>query len=238
MSLAFAILFYVATLVLVVGVALKIMQYSKTPAPLKIPTTPAPTTTSGVVMRMFREVVFFESLFKATIWTWIFAWAFHVGLFAVLIRHGRYFHDLLPAAIVGPLKYAAFAMIIGLTGLLIRRFAVNRVRYISAPSDYAMLILLLLIGISGAMMTFVDHVDVVGVKSYFHAWMTFDIENLILPSDMVLRIHLFLVAVLMLIFPISKLLHAPGIFFSPTRNQADNPREVRHVAEWAEKLSK
>jgi nitrate reductase gamma subunit len=129
-------------------------------------------------------------------------------------------------------------MIIGLTGLLIRRFAVNRVRYISAPSDYAMLILLLLIGISGAMMTFVDHVDVVGVKSYFHAWMTFDIENLILPSDMVLRIHLFLVAVLMLIFPISKLLHAPGIFFSPTRNQADNPREVRHVAEWAEKLSK
>ena len=26
----------------------------------------------------------------------------------------------------------------------------------------------------------------------------------------------------MIIFPISKLLHAPGLFFSPTRNQADN----------------
>lgn len=236
MSLAFAILFYVATLVLVVGVALKVVQYSKTPAPLKIPTTPAPTTTSGVVMRMFREVVFFESLFKSTIWTWIFAWAFHMGLFAVLFRHGRYFHDLLPAVIVGPLKYAAFAMIIGLIGLLVRRFAVNRVRYISAPSDYAMLILLLLIGISGAMMTFASHVDIVGVKNFFHAWMTFDFDNLMLPPDTVLRIHLFFVAVLMLIFPISKLLHAPGIFFSPTRNQVDNPREVRHVAEWAEKL--
>ena len=59
MSLAFAILFYVATLVLVVGVALKVVQYSKTPAPLNIPPTPAPTTTSCVVMRMFREVVFF-----------------------------------------------------------------------------------------------------------------------------------------------------------------------------------
>ena len=236
MSLAFAILFYVATLVLVVGVAFKIVQYSKTPVPLKIPTTPAPTTTSGVVMRMFREVVFFESLFKSTIWTWIFAWAFHMGLFAVLFRHGRYFHDLLPAVIVGPLKYAAFAMIIGLIGLLVRRIAVNRVRYISAPSDYAMLILLLLIGISGAMMTFASHVDIVGVKQYFHAWMTFDFDNLILPPDIVLRIHLFFVAVLMLIFPISKLLHAPGIFFSPTRNQVDNPREVRHVAEWAEKL--
>jgi hypothetical protein len=30
----------------------------------------------------------------------------------------------------------------------------------------------------------------------------------------------------MIIFPISKLLHAPGLFFSPTRNQTDNPREA------------
>ena len=30
-------------------------------------------------------------------------------------------------------------------------------------------------------------------------------------------------------FPFSKLLHAPGVFFSPTRNQIDNPREVRYV---------
>lgn len=236
MSLAYAILFYVATLVLVVGVALKIVQYSKTPAPLKIPTTPAPTTTSGVVLRMFREVVFFESLFKSTIWTWIFGWVFHMGLFAVLLRHSRYFNELLPAVVVGPLKYAAFAMIIGLVGLLVRRFAVNRVRYISAPSDYAMLILLLLIGISGAMMTFVEHTDIVALKQYFDAWMAFDFSNLVLPPDPLLRIHLFLVAVLMLIFPISKLLHVPGVFFSPTRNQVDNPRELRHVAEWAEKL--
>ena len=40
----------------------------------------------------------------------------------------------------------------------------------------------------------------------------------------------------MLIFPISKLLHAPGVFFSPTRNQVDNPREQRHIAKWAIKL--
>jgi hypothetical protein len=49
----------------------------------------------------------------------------------------------------------------------------------------------------------------------------------------VLLAHLGLVAVLMLIFPISKLLHAPGLFFSPTRNQADTAREVRHIASWA-----
>jgi hypothetical protein len=40
----------------------------------------------------------------------------------------------------------------------------------------------------------------------------------------------------MLVFPFSKLLHAPGVFFSPTRNQTDNPRSVRHVAPWAAKF--
>ena len=44
---------------------------------------------------------------------------------------------------------------------------------------------------------------------------------------------MLLVIALMLVFPISKLLHAPGIFFSPTRNMVDNPRETRHVTAWA-----
>jgi len=40
----------------------------------------------------------------------------------------------------------------------------------------------------------------------------------------------------MFIFPVSKLLHAPGVFFSPGRNQVDNPREKRHLAPWAAAL--
>ena len=47
-----------------------------------------------------------------------------------------------------------------------------------------------------------------------------------------------LVALLMIIFPISKLLHAPGLFFSPTRNQTDNARELRHVSAWTNALDK
>jgi hypothetical protein len=43
---------------------------------------------------------------------------------------------------------------------------------------------------------------------------------------------------LMLIFPFSKLLHAPGVFFSPTRNQVDDPREARHLVGWAAKLER
>jgi len=57
-----------------------------------------------------------------------------------------------------------------------------------------------------------------------------------LPGDFLLLVHLGLVALLMIIFPISKLLHAPGVFFSPTRNQTDDSRERRHLAPWAKEL--
>ncbi len=237
MSSAYALLFIVATLVLVLGLARKIAQYAKTPAPLKIPTTPAPVTQTGVVMRLFREVVFFESLFKSTKWTWVFSWMFHMGLFLVLLRHLRYFIDpvWLPIELIQPFgKYAAFAMIAGLAGLLVRRIFVDRVRYISAPSDYLWLLLLIFIGMSGALMTFVIHTDVVAVKHFFTGIWTLSGGQL--PMDPVLLVHLTLVAVLMILLPFSKLLHIPGVFFSPTRNQVDNPREKRHLVEWARKL--
>ncbi len=240
MSTFYAILFIVATLVLVIGVARRVYLYYKVPAPLKIPTTPAPTTTAGVVMRMFREVVFFESLFKATKWTWLFGWMFHIGLALVLARHLRYFMDadnlFFPLVeLIQPFgKYASFAMVAGLFGLLARRLFVDRVRYISSPSDYAMLLLLILIGLAGMSITFFFRTDIVALKSFFDGLWVFDWKGL--PTDAALLIHLALVAILFLIFPVSKLLHAPGVFFSPTRNQVDNPREQRHIVDWARKL--
>ena len=237
LSVFFAVLFYIATAVLVGGLAYRIYQFATTPAPLKIPTTPAPVTQSGVVLRMFREVVFFESLFKGTKWTWIFSWAFHMGMFLVLARHLRYFTDPVwtPVALIQPFGiYAGFAMLAGLVGLWARRFLVDRVRYISAPSDHLMLVLLIAIAASGLTMTFVAHTDVVMVKQFFRGLMTFNWSPL--PADFFVIVHLLLVALLMLIFTFSKLLHAPGVFFSPSRNQVDNPREKRHIAAWARKL--
>lgn len=233
----FAVLFYVATLILVIGVAAKIRTYARVPAPLKIPTTPAPKTRGGVVLRMFREVVFFESLFKSNKWIWLFGWTFHMALWLVLARHLRYFTQPVWGWVemVQPFgTYAAFAMIAGLLGLWARRILVERIRYISNPSDHLMLALLIGIGGTGALTRFVAHTDIVAVKAYMLGLMRLRIGDL--PGDPILLLHLFLVAVLMIVFPLSKLLHAPGVFFSPSRNQVDNPREVRHVAPWAAKL--
>jgi nitrate reductase gamma subunit len=181
--------------------------------------------------------VFFESLFKGNKWTWLFGYLFHFGLFLVLVRHLRYFITPVPAPIeiIQPFgMYASFAMVAGLFGLWARRFLVDRVRYISAPSDHLILALLVLIGLSGMAMTFLEHTDVVGLKQFVMGLMTFNWVEI--PSDPLLILHLALVAALMIIFPFSKLLHAPGVFFSPSRNQVDDPRERRHVAEWARAL--
>jgi nitrate reductase gamma subunit len=183
--------------------------------------------------------VFFESLFKGNLWTWLFGWVFHVSLALVLARHLRYFTEPVWfwVVLVQPLGIlAGFGMLIGLTGLLARRIAVERIRYISTPSDYLMLVLLIAIAASGLAMKYVAPTDVVAVKKFFLGLMYFDWQPL--PADGALYVHLALVAALMLVFPFSKLLHAPGVFFSPSRNQADNPREARHLAPWAAQLER
>ena len=220
---------YLATIVFVVGVGRKIYQYASTPAPLKIPTTPAPTTRGGVVLRMAREVVLFDSLFKASKPTWIFSWLFHAGLLVALLCHLRYFTDPVWGwvSLIAPLsKYAGIAMLVGLTGLLLRRIFVDRVKTISAPSDYLMLLLILGIAATGLLMRFGWHTDIIAVKQFALGLKSFEFASL--PGGVLVLLHLLLVAVLLLIFPFSKLLHAPGLFFSPSRNQVDNPREVRH----------
>jgi nitrate reductase gamma subunit len=233
----YALLFYVATATLVGGLGMRIWQYAKTPAPLKSPTTPAPTTRAGVTFRLAREVVLFESLFKSNKWIWLFGWLFHAALALVLVRHLRYFTD--PVWTVVKLAqpfgiYAGFAMVAGLLGLWARRIVVPRIRYISAPSDHLMLALLVGIGVSGLAMKYLAHTDIVALKAFFIGLMRFNIQPL--PADPVLLVHLGLVAALMIVFPFSKLLHAPGVFFSPSRNQVDDPRERRHLAAWARRL--
>ena len=237
MSAFYALLFTVAFLVLILGLTKKIIQYSRVPAPLKIPVTPAPLTKGGVAIRLAKEAILFAALFRSNKWTWLFGWMFHMSLFVVLLNHLRFFIKDVPLPLVllqNVGEYAAFTMFIGLTGLLVRRMFVARVKYISSPSDYLWLILLMFIGFTGIIMRFISHTDIIAVKEFCLGLMSFDWQSL--PTDFPLMVHLFLVAVLMILLPFSKLLHIPGLFFAPTRNQVDNPREKRHVASWALKL--
>lgn len=234
----YAILFYIAFAVMAGGLAFKIRQFATTPAPLKIPVTPAPVTTGGVVVRMALEVVLFYSLFRSNKWIWLFGWVFHAAMALVLLRHLRYFTEPVWAivALAQPFGlYAGFAMLAGLMALWARRFVVARVRYISSPSDHLMLALLVGIVASGFAMQYVAHTDIVGLKAFMLGLMYLNWSPI--PADPVLLVHLGFVATLMIVFPFSKLLHAPGVFFSPSRYQVDNAREKRHIASWASKMN-
>ena len=237
LGITFSVLFYLAAILLVVGLLRRILVYTRTPAPLVIPTTPAPTTRIGVVGRMAREVVFFESLFKGNKWTWLFGWLFHFGMLLVALEHLRYFTEPVWAwvsAIQWLGVYGGIAMFVGLAGLWIRRVLVDRVRYISAPSDHLMLALLIGITGSGLVMVYVLPTDIVALKIFALGLVTFSWQPL--PADPLLMAHLGLTVFLLIIFPFSKLLHAPGVFFSPTRNMVDSPRERRHSKRWHSEL--
>ena len=239
LGIVYAGLFLAAAAGLLAGLLYRMIRYVRTPVPLVIPTTPAPTTRMGVAVRMTREVVLFQSLFKGSKWTWLFGWLFHFGMLIALVRHLRYFTEpvwwwvsMLQWAGI----YAGIVMALGLAGLWARRLLVDRVRYISAPSDHLMLALLLAIAGSGLVMKYWVHADIVALKAFTLGLITFDWQPL--PADPVLLVHLTLVILLMVVFPFSKLLHAPGVFFSPTLNMKDTPRERRHVAEWAEDVKR
>ena len=237
LGIVYAGLFLAAAAGLLAGLLYRMIRYVRTPVPLVIPTTPAPTTRMGVAVRMTREIVLFQSLFKGSKWTWLFGWLFHFGMLIALVRHLRYFTEpvwwwvsMLQWAGI----YAGIVMALGLAGLWARRLLVDRVRYISAPSDHLMLALLLAIAGSGLVMKYWVHADIVALKAFTLGLITFDWQPL--PADPVLLVHLTLVILLMVVFPFSKLLHAPGVFFSPTLNMKDTPRERRHVTEWAEDI--
>jgi nitrate reductase gamma subunit len=221
--------------IFVFGILYKVWKYATIPNPLKIPLTPAPTNAVGVAFRMFFDIVFFKSLFNSNKFTWLGGCAFHFALLVVLASHIRFFVLPVPEIIM---LLQTFLQSIGIfIGLLfiapigylfIRRVWVDRVCFVSIFADYFVLILLFFIGVSGITMKYLIRPDLVAVKTYIIGLISFSPQPI--PTNPIFIIHFILILILLVYFPFSKLIHACGIFFSPTRNQIDNPREKRHVA--------
>jgi nitrate reductase gamma subunit len=177
-------------------------------------------------------------------WLWLGGLAFHYSFLFILIRHFRLFLKETPVPIkiietldsffqVGvPLFYITDGIILAaVTYLFLRRVIIPQVKYISLPADYFPLFLILGIAISGVIMRYFLKVDVVGVKQLTLGLVSF---RPTVPEGIgwIFYVHLFLVSVLFMYFPFSKLMHMGGVFLSPTRNLANNSRMVRHINPW------
>ncbi|MBL0702329.1 MAG: sulfate reduction electron transfer complex DsrMKJOP subunit DsrM [Desulfosarcina sp.] len=274
---------YLAVIIFIVGFIRRIWGWAKSAVPFRIPTTCGqqkslpwikqnkidnPSSTTGVILRMFFEVCCFRSLFRNTknelyggshltysweIWLWVAALAFHYSFLVVIVRHLRFFLEPVPNCIklIGffdgffHLEFVDSMIQIGLPGIMIsgivllgaviflflRRILIPQVNYISLAADYFPLFLIMGIALSGIFMRYFTKVDIVGIKELTMGLVTF---HPVIPEGVggVFYIHLFLVSALLVYFPFSKLMHAGGIFLSPTRNLANNTRAVRHINPW------
>jgi len=219
----------------------------------------SPSTGLGVIARMALEVLFFRSLFRnlktqvgdgkqvtygEAKWLWAAGLAFHWSFLIILVRHMRFFIEQVPAAIkmiegldsflqVGaPLLYMTDAVLLAsVTYLFIRRIGIPQVKYISLVADYFPLFLILGIGITGVLMRYFTKTDIISVKILAMGLISFKPTVAETISPMFFT-HLFLLSVLFVYFPLSKLVHMAGVFMSPTRNLANNSRMKRHVNPW------
>lgn len=220
----------------------------------------SPYNTVGVIGRMMGEVLLFRSLFRNTKaevhekaqklvyrgnkYLWLGALAFHWSLLIILFRHVRFFVEPVPSAIllvqdidgifqlvVPTLYVTSLVILIALSYLFLRRVVHPQIRYISLPSDYFAVLLLLSVALSGVLMRYFYKVDLVKVKELAMGLVSF---SPVVPEGIGLPfyIHLFLVSVLAAYFPFSKLMHMPGVFLSPTRNLKNDSRMRRHVNPW------
>lgn len=218
-----------------------------------------PTSRAGVIGRMVLEILFFRSLFRNTRvrwsgeakmsygsskWLWLGGLAFHWSLFTIITRHLRLALNPVPGFIQGiaaidsflqigvPVLYLTDVLIlVALTYLILRRFFVPQVKYISLAADYFPLFLIFGIASTGILMRYFFKVDLVKVKELMLSLASFSPQ---LPEEIgiLFYIHLFLVCTLLAYFPFSKLMHLGGIFLSPTRNLANTSRIVRHINPW------
>jgi len=218
-----------------------------------------PYNTWGVIGRMALEVLFFRSLFRNTKaevtqgarvmfgsakWLWLAGILFHYSFLIIVVRHLRFFVEPVPFFIQLTSRVDGFFKILVPTifvsdillltaalYLFLRRVFIPQMRYISLPSDYFPLFLILGIAITGVLMRNVWKVDLSGVKQLALGLVTF---SPVVPQGLgiIFYVHLFLVCVLLAYLPFSKLMHGPGVFMSPTRNLANDSRMVRHVNPW------
>jgi nitrate reductase gamma subunit len=219
----------------------------------------SPYTTGGVVKRLVLEILLFRSLlknekveleaphrllFRTSTLLWLGAMAFHWSFLVILLRHLRFFLEPVPSVVVIlqrldsifqgllPIIYISDVIIlVALAYLFFRRVIYPQVRYISLPSDYFVLLTIAGIAISGVLMRLIFKVDLVQVKEWVMAMLSF---HPMPPKGVTLffYIHLFFVSLLIAYFPVSKLMHMPGIFLSPTRNLMNTSRNERHINPW------
>ena len=217
---------YIVVTVFIAGVALRVMTWLKAPVPFQITLFPAPDSSAGRAAALAKELLLFRSLRRGDRTLWFWAWLMHIALAMIITGHavGIYFlaHQFtlvgLTEAASSKLSaslgiIAGIGFIAALAALLYRRLTIPEVKRLSDPADYFDIALLLAVLVTGMMMRAPGaEVSLSAIRGYLGSLIMF--QPIPAPQNGVFVTHFFLINVLMLYFPFSKMIHLAGFFIN------------------------
>ncbi|VBB05916.1 nitrate reductase gamma subunit [Lucifera butyrica] len=225
---------YIAAAVFIIGMSRRVIVWLKAPVPFQLTLFPAPETTAGRVLALGRETLLFRSLRRGDNGLWFWAWLLHVCLALIVVGHivGIYYltHQFTMVGLsdAASTRLSVFLGTVSGTGLFIallvllyRRTAVEEVKRLSDPADFFDLLLLLSVVVTGMHMRTVTEVNLVPIRAYLGSLFLF--HPLPIPWEPIFISHFFLVNLLLLYFPFSKLVHAAGFFVNRTMLMENAP---------------
>lgn len=212
---------YIAIAVLILGLVWRVRGWLKVPVPFPLTVFPAPRSPLGRITAVGKEMLLFSSLRRGDNGLWVWAWLMHVALAMIIAGHivGITYltHQFTliglseaassqASAFIGTV--AGLVFLIALVVLFYRRVAIPEVKRLSDPADYFELLLLLAIVITGMHMRTVSEVNLPAIREYLGSLIM--LQPLPIPQEPIFMSHFFLVNVLMLYLPFSKLIHMAG----------------------------
>jgi len=217
---------YIAATVFIGGMAWRLTSWLKTPAPYPITLFPAPTSSIARFGAIGRELLFFSSLRRGDQGLWIWAWLMHISLAMIIAGHivGIYYltHQF---TLIGLSEAASSSLsaslgtvsgvgfFAALVVLFYRRTAIPEVKRLSDPADYFELLLLMTIVVTGMHMrvtSLAEEVNLVDIRTYLGGLLA--LRPVPIPEQWIFVSHFFLVNVLLIYLPFSKMVHMAGFF--------------------------
>lgn len=213
---------YLTVSVFIVGMIWRVGKWLSVPIPFPLTLSSAPANTVARIRKIGSELLLFSSLWRSDRGLWLWAWLMHGTLAIVLMGHiigisslGLQFmnigftakQSLALSAFMGTI--AGLVLFSALMILLYRRTAVPELKRLSDPADYFDLLLILSIVVSGMHMRVTSlEVDLMAVRTYIGGIIIFHPTPI--PQEWIFVSHFFLVNVLLIYIPFSKITHFVG----------------------------
>lgn len=213
---------YVAAAIFILGIAHKLRRWMAVPLPFHLTAFPVPNNAFGRLLVFLKELLLFNSLFRHNRILWLLSWTMHLSLGLIIVGHilGIYFFreqfTLLGLSkgesralshLLGMMSGGAF--ILSLLALLARRFFDTEARATSDLSSYVELGLLAGIALAGIGLRFdMSRQEFLLIREYMAGLILF--RPAAMPGSPWFFWHFFLVNILVMYLPFSRLVHGLG----------------------------